>query len=322
MAQNYNVGYGRANMDAVTAIAGITPVSKIFIVGSSSVARREVLDQIYKTDNDGLVRNYTTLSAASSAATANAGDVILVLPLHTETISSSTALTLSKAGVTIVGLGSGNNRPTITLDTATSATINVTAANITIKNIIFVANFAAIVSCFTTTTAKDFALLGCEFRDTTAILNFVNIVDTNATTNDTDGLRIEDCKRIGLGATSATTIVKMDGTNDRLSIKRNYFTHAAVTAAGLMPIATGKVVTNAEIDSNIFNLTGATGATTGILITTDGTTNSGYLVRNFIQSLDATTEILVTASSGFVFSQNFYSGVADKSGYLLPSADA
>ena len=67
---------------------------------------------------------------------------------------------------------------------------------------------------------------------------------------------------------------------------------------------------------------GATGNTAGILVTTNGTTNSGVICRNFAQSLDATSEILATASSGFIFFNNYYSGAADKSGYLLPAADA
>jgi hypothetical protein len=73
---------------------------------------------------------------------------------------------------------------------------------------------------------------------------------------------------------------------------------------------------------NIMSFVGATNATTGTMITTDGTTNSGMISRNLIQSLDATSEILVTASSGFLFSQNYSSAVADKSGYLLPAGDS
>lgn len=272
--------------------------------------------------NDGLslATPKATLAAAITAVGANG--TIFVGPGHAETISSATALTLSTAGITVYGLGLGALRPTFTLDSLTTATINITAAEVSFVNCLFKANLAAIVALFTLTTAVDFGLYFCEFRDNSSILNFVNIVDTDATTNHADGLTISACKRFGAGATANTCIVKMDGTNDRLTIKDSYFTHAATTQAGLMPIATGKVVTNAEIAGNTVNLVGSSGATTGILITTDGTTNSGVLSRNLVQSLDATTEILVTASSGFVFFNNYYSGAADKSGYLLPAADA
>lgn len=261
----------------------------------------------------------TTIAAVVSLA--SVGDNIILLEGHTEAISSSTALTISKAGLKLIGLGYGSRRPTITLDTANTATINVTAASVVMFNIVFVANFLAIAGLFTLTTANDLQLYNCEFRDTSAVLNFVSIVDTNTTSNAADGIVIQGCKRIGLGASSATCIVKMDGTNNRLTVTDNYFSHAATTQAAFMPIATGKVVTNMLLASNFFELVGAQAATTGILITTDGSTNSGYLARNLIQSLDDTTEILVTASSGFRFSQNFYSGAADTSGRLLPVVD-
>jgi len=265
---------------------------------------------------------FSTLNYAVTQCTASRGDIIMIMPGHAETISSATALALNKAGVAVVGLGKGTTRPTFTLDTATTTTIAVSAANISIVNCLFKANFAAIVALFTLSTAKYFNLQDCDFVDNSSILNFKWIVNVGTTANAADGLRIEDCKRMGAGATNATALVNMAGTNDNVVIKNNYVAHNATTDAGLMPIATGKVVTNLDVDNNVINLVGSAGATTGILITTDGTTNSGIVRRNFVQSLDATSEILVTASSGLIYSQNYYSGAADKSGYLLPAADA
>lgn len=263
-----------------------------------------------------------TLANAAARCTANKGDIIVLMPGHAESISSSTSLTLSTAGVTVIGVGLGAARPTLTFTTAATATINVTANSVAFKNVLFVANFADIVAPFTLTTAKDFTLIDCAFRDTSAILNFLYIIDTNATSNAADGIRIEDCRRMGLGATNNTSIIKMDGTNDRLTVKRCFFKHAATTAAGFMQIATTKAVTNAWVEDNVFDLVGATGLTTGTLITTDVSTNSGMIRRNTIFSLDATSEILVTASSGFHFDENHSSAVADASGYVLPARDS
>lgn len=265
---------------------------------------------------------FLTLAGALLQCAASRGDIIMVMPGHAETVSSSTALSMNVAGVLVVGLGTGALRPKWTLDTATTATINITAAQVGFINCLFLANFAAVAACFTLTTAKDFALVDCECRDTSSILNFVTIVTTAATSNAADGLWLERTNRFGAGATNASCLVKMVGTNDRPLIRDCYVTHTATTDAGLMPISTGKIITNAIIDRNVLNLVGSTGATTGTCITTDGTTNSGIFCRNFVQSLDATTEILVTASSGLIFDQNYSSAVADKSGYLLPAADA
>lgn len=55
-------------------------------------------------------------TGALSKCIANQGDVIYVFPGHAETLTS--AGTLSVAGTTIVGLGNGDNRPTITVNGA------------------------------------------------------------------------------------------------------------------------------------------------------------------------------------------------------------
>ena len=271
----------------------------------------------------GSFRNpYRTLNYASARCTASAGDILVIMPGHAETISTATALTLSKAGIAVVGLGDGSLTPTFTLGTVVGATVNITAANISLMNLRFKANLADITSAITTTSAQHLKIVGCDFIDNSSILNFARIIDTDATSNNMDGLTILNCNWYGKGATSNSCVIKMDGTNDRVTIKDCYFRHAAVTDAGLMPIATTKVVTNLIVDNNDMLFTGATGATTGTMITTDTSTNTGIIKNNRIQSLDATFEILVTASSGFVFFENKSSAVADKSGYLLPAADA
>jgi hypothetical protein len=109
---------------------------------------------------------FATLNYAMTQCVANRGDIIFIKPGHVETVSSATALNLNIAGVGIVGLGSGTNRPKFTLDTANTATIPVTADNISIQNCQFFANFLSIAACFTLSTAKEFAVQNCYFKDT------------------------------------------------------------------------------------------------------------------------------------------------------------
>lgn len=90
-----------------------------------------------------------TLAQALALSQQTNGDIIMLKCGHAETISSATALALNVAGVAIIGLGIGASRPTITLDTATTATIAVQAANVSIQNVLFQANFANIASFFT-----------------------------------------------------------------------------------------------------------------------------------------------------------------------------
>lgn len=99
-------------------------------------------------------RPFSTLSAAVAACTPGNGDIVLVKPQHAETISSSTALSLNCSDVAIIGLGGGTSRPSFTLDTANTATINITGNNISIQNCQFVGNFLSIAALFTPAIAS------------------------------------------------------------------------------------------------------------------------------------------------------------------------
>jgi hypothetical protein len=88
-------------------------------------------------------------------ARANYGDVIICMPGHTESVTAAGTITCDKAGVTVLGVGTGSLRPTITWTTGTGATITISAANVTFRNMVFNgAGVDAIVAMFTVTGAN------------------------------------------------------------------------------------------------------------------------------------------------------------------------
>lgn len=298
------------------------PNAKVFFVAGSGVSGYEHMQNEFPVDKDGATRVFTTLDAAVSACVANRGDFIYVMPGHTETISNATTLVLDVAGVTIVGLGNGLKRPTFTFDTATTATVAVSAANVTVKNLVFTANFADIVSVFTLGAAKDFVLDGCLIKATATNMNFLYVVDTNTTTADADGLTVQNCTWIEPDA-ATLSMVKMDGDNSRVVIKGNYVELGVNNnKAALVAIITGKSLFNSQIVENTVYRLNTDTATGAILVTTDQSDNSGVIAKNIVQHADTAAELLVTASSGFGTFLNYASGVAGASGYLLPATDA
>lgn len=311
-------------LDGVTirgvALSMVNP-GKVFWVNNSGV-----LPDTGVTGSDGNKGTYTrpfaTLDGAIGMCVANRGDLIVIMPGHAETLSSATALNLDVAGVTIIGLGQGTKRPVFTLDTATTTTIPVSAANIAIKNCIFSANFADIVSVFTTTTAADFLLESCYFKATATNMNFLGIVDTDTTTGNIDGLSIIDCTWIEPDL-AALSLVKLDGTADRMTINGNYVNLGVNNnKAALLTIANGKIVTNLRMEGNkVYRLNTDT-ATGGILLHTNGSTNTGVVALNYAQHADTAAEILITASAGLAVFNNYASGVVGASGYLLPAVDS
>ena len=138
-----------------------THPGKVFWVSNASAAQLTG-HRTGSNGNQGTFNDpFSTLDYAFDQCTASRGDVIFVKPGHAETISTAAILDFDKAGVAVIGLGTGSLRPTFTYTTAITATIDVTAANISIQNCLFVANFLDVSSFFTFTTAKDFAVENC-----------------------------------------------------------------------------------------------------------------------------------------------------------------
>ena len=83
---------------------------KVFWVNNSSVLAE---GGIAGSDgNDGTYqRPFGTIDYAVGRCTANRGDVIYVMPGHSETIGAAAAVDFDVAGITVIGLGRGALQP-------------------------------------------------------------------------------------------------------------------------------------------------------------------------------------------------------------------
>lgn len=132
---------------------------------------------------------FDTLAYAFSSDVLSAGDVVVVMPGHTETIVAAAGVDMDIAGVAVVGLGAGSNKPTITMGTATTATIKMNAANLKLSGIRFVNNIDSLVK-FVDVNADYATIEDCEFvtSSTKEALSFVNLATTK------DYLTVRRCR--------------------------------------------------------------------------------------------------------------------------------
>ena len=107
---------------------------QVIVVARTAAAGRQILEDTFKPFA-GVPRYASTIDAAIGQCTASRGDIIYVCPNHTETVSTAAGIAQDVAGVSIIGLGEGNNRPVITFS-AVAATWAVSANNCVIKNIV------------------------------------------------------------------------------------------------------------------------------------------------------------------------------------------
>ncbi len=298
---------------------------KVFWVDNSSTAKPGCTGGA--NGNPGTFNQpLSTIQRGVDLCTANAGDMVFVKPGHTESIADAATLILNKAGVAIVGLGSGANRPKLTFTTATTANIPVTAANVSIQNFLFVANFLDIASVFTATstnTPTDFAVENCEFRDTSSVLNFVALITGNATANSMDGLRFVGNRVSSLGTTANTTAIKILEAANRVQIKNNFGVSAVLNDTAAILAASTFQLLSFDFGGNVWERPN-TSSTGGSFISGSGNAWTGHCYDNYLYQVDNSAGIWIATGPGTAlgFSNNFspITGAADKSGLINPAA--
>jgi len=133
MIKNRNIDPGAAiDISKVQGMGLDGPfMGEVHYVAKSGTQARTWLDG--RVPGDHL---HKTLDAALAATVASRGDTIFVTPYHTETITGAGGITLDKAGVSIVGLGNYDARPTFLMDGAACSML-VTSADMLLQNCVF-----------------------------------------------------------------------------------------------------------------------------------------------------------------------------------------
>ena len=247
----------------------------------------------------------------------NRDDTIVLLPGHTESIDSATELNISRTGVKIIGVGRGTRQPKLTVSTANTSTITVSAANVLIQNVHIQANFANIAALITV-SATDLHLDQVRVSEASGSLDWVKVITPSANTDNLiDGLTLTNCTIIG-ATTDNDEIIETSGSIDRLTVANCYLAAGVATGEPIIGAATGKVFTHMLVVDNYFYRLNTTN-TTAIAINSDGTC-SGIIANNCIGHADTAGAIPITAAGARMF-RNFSASTDAVQDLLLPVAD-
>lgn len=163
-------------------------------------------------DNSGrFERPFATIDAAINAATASRGTLIMVMPGHAETLVASGAITHDVAGISIVGLGTGNNRPVLTFTPAVNTTANVvwSAANCSMENIVCIAGLDGLTKAFNISGPG--AYLDIEWQDGSSAIEAETVV---LTTSAADNLEVKLTYRGFPAGDACVAPIKLVGCTD------------------------------------------------------------------------------------------------------------
>ncbi len=198
-----------------------------------------------------------TIANALTRCTANKGDIIVVMPGHTETISAAGTLT-AVAGVSVIGLGSGTLKPLLTWS-ATASTFAISAANFRLINVNTKVSVDSVVLMFPV-TAAGFVMENVGFIETASMQALIFL---NTTAAGTD-LTIRNCnhRQITAGCTKWIDLVGAD----RARIENCFFhihasTHivGGTTTASLQVLLKDIVSVNEADAANLLMLASTTG---------------------------------------------------------------
>ena len=253
-------------------------------------------------------RPKATINQAIDLCTANQGDTIVVLPGHAETISSATGLVVDVAGINIIGLGHGRNRPVISFDN-TASRIPISADNVLVQGLVFLGAVADIVSGMTI-TGDDVTLRGCDFEVGSAILEFLQMLDIDAATR----VIVEHCRFIASATAGTNNAIRLDATVDCM-IRNCEFRGDFTTAAISGNAGSAAASTNAAV---IGNLIENRDTTAGLLL--DHHDNStGITFGNQGFTLFATAPETAFDPGDTLNTENYVVNAVNESGTIVPT---
>lgn len=171
-------------------VMGVT-TGNVFFVDSGSTAAADTVDHGTNT-----TQPFATVDFAIGRTTANNGDIIYVMPGHSENITGTIAMDV--AGLSVIGLGQGFTRPQI-VHTGTAGTVTITASNCRWSNMIHVASIAEVVSAIsisgpgTASATQHTEIDNCRFTfDATAVEFAEMLTCGDGGTDSADYLSIHD----------------------------------------------------------------------------------------------------------------------------------
>lgn len=107
---------------------------------------------------------WASIAYAITQATSAKGDIIFVLPGHTESITAAAGWAItSKNGLSIIGIGNPGNRPVITFSTSTAAQITCSSSGVRWVNLEFDLTGIDAVAAGFAVSGADFTAENCRF---------------------------------------------------------------------------------------------------------------------------------------------------------------
>lgn len=269
---------------------------KVFWVNNSTVLAEGGIGG--SNSNKGTYQQpFSTIDYAIGRCKAGRGDVIYVMPGHSEEITAAAGIDLDVDGVTLIGLGRGSDRPRIDFTNA-AATVELNADNISVHNINFHANVTSVaIGLSILAGATGSVISNCVFDvEATTTDEFLIAINLGVGCDDTT---IENCV-IDMGLGGAAHAIKLVGASAGINIRgcRIVGDYSTANIGGITTLST-----EVYIEENVL-INGASGniGTEPVIEMLTGTTG---MVRNNTFFCNVATIAAQSVADTMIFSNNF-----------------
>lgn len=274
---------------------------KVFFVCNSTVHRP---DGVAGADVAGLgqdpTRPFATIDFAIGQCVANRGDTIFVMEGHAETLSSAGAITLDVAGVSIIGLGTGNSRPTLTFSTLTTASFVSSANHVKVHNIVGISGIDGLTNPFNITS--DYSSFDIIWYDSSNTVEAASVLSLSSSNSSKVNLEF-----IGLNNGNAgVNHIKLNNCYD-LDIFVNFYGIASTAVVDMITAASQHI----RIKGYIYN----SGTTNGSKLVVDTIGGSTW----YAEIQDGAAGAKYSGGSGAALAADDVSSIS--SALLVPTAD-
>lgn len=256
-----------------------------------------------------------SIAYAFSSALVAAGDVVYVMPAHVETIATAGGITANIAGVRVIGLGWGANRPTLTWS-AEASSILITAASVEIKNIRTKVSIDEVVSMIAV-SAADVVLDAVDFIDTAN----AQAIQFLLTTAAADRLTVKNChhEQVLAAPTANSEWIQLVGINGGWIVD-NFFHLLFTNAAASITISGSTACIGVFVGRNVIVQRGGTTQVSAILFV-DGSTGTYAFDNRVACTATGITTGIDVGSAGYA-GGNVNQNDPDKSGIVTPGVDS
>lgn len=279
----------------------VETTGNVFFVGSTIAGVRTASDSDGRSGRDP-DNPFATIDFAVGQCTASNGDVIFAMPGHVETLAVASGVDMDVAGVSVIGLGQGASRPTITINGVVGADFKLAAAGCSIQNLLFVAGLNALTGPIEV-SAAGCSIIDCEWVDSTG----VDTIDVIVTTATGDNLLVDGFRYIFNGDATNQSVIQILTDCDGCEIRNCWIFSDSVLGGIEVQQAANVFIHDNHIEND---------NASDVCITL-GTTSTGFISHNFLKIVTDAEVTWISATNDCALFENYGVNADAQTGALI-----